>query len=243
MTAMPPVPAPEGEIVRKPLQFFWLVDQSGSMAGKKIATLNQAIREALPEVRSAVASHPEVAMTMRAIRFEDDAAWHVGPDAVPAEQFTWPELRPAGGTSTSKAIRLLASELATERMPHRGLPPVCILISDGYNTDGDDELDAAIAELLALPWGKKSVRLAIGIGEGDGDYDEAGLLKFVSHPEVGVLKADSPQRLVQFIKWASINASIGASVGRAHAGGQGGANVMLPPPPIEPVLGSSGDVW
>ena len=120
------VPAPEGEIVRKALQFFWLVDQSGSMSGKKIATLNQAIREALPEVRSAVASHPEVAMTMRAIRFEDEAAWHVGPDAVAVEQFAWPELRVAGGTATSKAIRLLASELATDRMPQRGLPPVCI---------------------------------------------------------------------------------------------------------------------
>ena len=97
---------------------------------------------------------------------------------------------------------------------------------------------------MALPWGKKAVRLSIGIGEGDGDYDEAGLLKFVSHPEVGVLKADSPQRLVQFIKWASINASIGASAGRGQAGAAGGANVMLPPPPAaEPTLGSGGDVW
>jgi len=33
------VPAPEGEIVKRPLQFFWLVDYSGSMGGRKIATL------------------------------------------------------------------------------------------------------------------------------------------------------------------------------------------------------------
>ena len=35
MTAMPPVPAPEGEIVRKPLQFFWLVDSVGVDGGQE----------------------------------------------------------------------------------------------------------------------------------------------------------------------------------------------------------------
>jgi hypothetical protein len=41
------VPVPEGTVAKRPLQFFWIADFSGSMAGKKIATLNQAIREAL----------------------------------------------------------------------------------------------------------------------------------------------------------------------------------------------------
>ena len=40
--------------------------------------LNQAIREALPEVRKALASHPEVTLMMRAIKFSDTASWHVG---------------------------------------------------------------------------------------------------------------------------------------------------------------------
>ena len=201
------------------------------MSGKKIATLNQAIREALPEVRNALASHPEVSVMMRAIKFSDRASWHVGPQPVPLERFVWPELSTAGGTSTSQAIRLLAPELTLEKMPRQGCPPVCILISDGVCTDPEGEYDAAIADLLKLPWGRKAVRLAIGVGD-ESDYDEDELLKFVSHNEIGVLKADTPGKLVHYIVWASVAASIGSTVGKSRMGATGAndPNVALPTP-------------
>jgi uncharacterized protein YegL len=170
--------------------------------------LNQAIREALPAVRAAVAGHPEVAIMARAIKFSDDAIWHVGPQPVPLENFVWPELGTAGGTATARAIRLLASELTLEKMPRRGYPPVCILISDGFCTDPVEEYDSAISELLALPWGNRAVRLAIAVGD-PAQYNEHELLKFVSHREIGVLKADTPQ------------------------------NVILTPPPVGPVVTSN----
>jgi uncharacterized protein YegL len=234
------VPVPEGTIAQRPLQFFWIADYSGSMSGKKIATLNQAIREAIPSVRSAVSAHPEVAIMMRAIKFSDTAEWHVGPAAMPVEQFVWPELSTAGGTATAQALRLLASELTLEKMPRRGFPPVCILVSDGFCTDPPEAYDAAIADLVKLPWGKRAVRLAIAVGD-PADYDENELLKFVSHSEIGVLKADTPQKLVNYIRWASVAASIGASVGKSKAGGTGpdSQNVVLPAPPAEPVVASN----
>jgi uncharacterized protein YegL len=234
------VPVPEGEIAKRTLQFFWIADYSGSMSGKKIATLNQAIREALPEVRKALAAHPEVSMMMRAIKFSDTAGWHVGPQPIPLERFVWPELSTAGATSTTRAIRLLATELTLEKMPRHGCPPVCILISDGACTDPEGEYDAAIAELLKLPWGRKAVRLAIGVGD-ESDYDEDELLKFVSHREIGVLKADSPGKLIHYIAWASVAASVGSSVGKSRMGASGpdDPNVALPEP--EPIpAGSNG---
>jgi uncharacterized protein YegL len=235
------VPVPEGTIARKPLHFFWLADHSGSMRGRKIATLNQAIREAVPEVCKAVAAYPEVAIHMRALRFADRAAWHVGPAPVPVEQFVWPELEALGATATAQAIRLLAEELTLERMPRRGYPPVCILISDGYCTEAAAEYAQAIADLLKLPWGQKSVRLAIAIGD-PSEYDEQELLKFVSHPEVGVLKADSPQSLVSYIKWASVSATVGASQSKARGSpGEEAHNVVLAQPPTAPVITSSID--
>ncbi len=238
------IPVPEGEIARRSLPFFWIADYSGSMGGKKIATLNQAIREALPEVRKALAAHPEVSMMMRAIKFSDAAGWHVGPQAVPVDRFAWPELSTAGATSTARAIRLLASELTLEKMPRHGCPPVCILISDGACTDPEGDYDAAIAELLALPWGRKAVRLAIGVGD-ESDYDEDELLKFVSHREIGVLKADTPGKLVHYITWASVAATVGSTVGKSRMGGSGPnePNVALPQPEPMPAASNSLDVF
>jgi uncharacterized protein YegL len=54
-----PIPVPEGTPVKRTLHFFWLTDYSGSMSGAKIAALNQAIREALPELRQVVMAHPK----------------------------------------------------------------------------------------------------------------------------------------------------------------------------------------
>jgi hypothetical protein len=44
------------------------------MQGNKIAALNLAIREVLPEIRKAVVANPRVECFMRAIKFSDDAS-------------------------------------------------------------------------------------------------------------------------------------------------------------------------
>ena len=67
-------------------------------------------------------------------------------------------------------------------------------------------------------------------------------MKFVIHPEIGVLKAHNPQELLQHIRWASVSASVGASAGKSKAGGSGSGNVALPSPP-PPVITSSNDVF
>jgi uncharacterized protein YegL len=236
------VPIPDGQVVRKKLHFFWIADCSDSMRGKKIATLNQAIREAIPEVQKAVAAYPEVEIFMRAIRFSDDAAWHVGPDPVPVAEFTWPELETSGLTATGKALRLLADELSIERMPRRGLPPVCILVSDGFCTDPSEEYDNAIAELAKIPWGVKAVRLAIAIGD-ESDYNEPELLKFVNQDQIGLLKAHSPEELVSYIKWASVSASVASSRGRSRSTGSIDdiSNVALESPP--PMITSNTELF
>jgi uncharacterized protein YegL len=202
------------------------------MRGKKIATLNQAIREAVPEIQKAVQAYPQVEIVMRAIKFSDDAAWHAGPDPVPLEQFSWPELETRGLTATAKALRLLEGELSIERMPRRGLPPVCILISDGFCTDPREEYDAAIVELARIPWGIKAVRLAIAIGD-ESDYNESELLKFVNQDQVGLLKAHSPEELAGYIRWASVSASVASSRGRSRGvpAMEENSNVSIEAPP------------
>jgi uncharacterized protein YegL len=227
-TLQPQLPT---DIAKRPLHFFWLVDWSGSMEGKKIASLNQAIREALPDIHNATANHAEVQIWMRAIKFADKAEWHVGPQPMELDKFFWPELGIDGHTATAQAIRLLSSELDLEKMPRRGFPPVCILVSDGCCTDPEEDYAQAIADLEALPWGKRAVRLAIAVGD-EAEYDEEQLLQFVSHKEIGVLKAHNPAELVQHIKWASTTATVGTTVGKSQLNNS--ANIILPvtPPPV-----------
>jgi uncharacterized protein YegL len=171
-----PVPVPEDPVATRTLPFFWIVAYSGSMAPKKIAIVNATIRDVLPELPKAATANPAVKCFMRAIKFSDDADWHVGPAPVPVEQFTWQKLTTLSGTATAKAIRLLASELTLEKMPRRGVPPVCILLSDGEHTDPQEEYDAAIKQLLDRPWGQHAVRLANAIGAKETDYNEQELL-------------------------------------------------------------------
>jgi uncharacterized protein YegL len=59
-------------------------------------------------------------------------------------------------------------------------------------------------KLLHLPWGKKSVRIAISIGQ---DADDTILQEFTGNREL-VLQANNPQALVKMIKWASTAASL-----------------------------------
>ncbi|MEO5364566.1 MAG: VWA domain-containing protein [Magnetococcus sp. DMHC-8] len=243
-------PVPAGEVAKRTLHFFWLADCSGSMAGTKMATLNQAVREVLPEIEEVVKDHPEVRVEMRAIRFSTTADWHVGPVPVPLGRFAWPELQPDGATATSQAIRLLVQQLDIARMPERGLPPVCILISDGFCTDAGEEYDRVIQELDAIPWGLKAVRLAVAIGD-ESHYDEGELLKFVSpglRKEVGILKAHNKSDLLSHIKWASTAAVRSSSKSyvdesvRGEASARIQANVVLGPPPA-PQITDSSDVF
>lgn len=238
---------PIDEIAKRDLEFFLLADCSSSMSGEKIATLNHVMREIVTsDLPSVLDNQPNVQMNFRVIAFSSDARFSIGPDPVPLENVSWKELSANGTTATADAINLLCTQLATERMPKRGLPPVCILISDGMCTQSAEEYEGAIKSLEALPWGKKSIRLAIGIGRMGMDLDEDELKKFVMpafRDEIGVLNAQNKSQLVKYIRWASVAASIASSMtkSRMDSSGDSGAHVVMPPPPdvsIEPTDGT-----
>jgi len=221
------------EVARRQLHFFWLMDHSGSMGGAKIQALNQAVREAIPEIRAAVGNHPEVEVLVRAIRFAEVAQWHVGPDPVPLETFTWPELTTTGTTNTAMALELVTGELDVAKMPRRGFPPVLLLVSDGHASDAG-RYRAALQNLLTLPWGRRSVRIAIGIGQGH-EIDEVELRAFNSDVERPLLRAHNVAELVEQIKWASTAATVASSAGKSAAG-PAAQNVLLPQAPAHVLL-------
>ncbi len=140
------------------------------------------------------------------------------------------------GTDMGAALRLAATELRVPPMAPRALPPVLSLVSDGQPTD---DFDAALTELLALPWGKKAVRVAIGIGH-DADLDV--LQRFIANPEIKPLHALNADQLTRYIRWVSTAVLAAASAppsqdrASVHTG-----NVPVPSPPAAGAAGPH--VW
>lgn len=233
---------PGGEMSGRPLHFFFIADCSSSMSGSKIQTLNAAIREVEPEMRKVANSNPHAKVLVRAIKFSSGASWHVT-QPTPIKQFHWPELTAGGVTDMGKALQMVANELKMPPMDQRGLPPVLILLSDGYPTD-----DAAtgIKAIMDEPWGRKAVRIAIGIGENDGDINYSILERFIGNSEIQPLRAHNADQLINFIRWASTVVLQSASspaiiddstVSKANSG------LYIPAPTSLDNTQVSGDIW
>ena len=227
---------PGGPLARRPLHFIWIVDCSSSMHGEKIQELNTAVKEALPYMRQAAAENPNADVKVRVVKFSTGASWQVA-NPVPVDKFLWEDLEANGVTDMGKALQIVAEQLDSKIMPQRALPPVLVLLSDGQPTD---DVRAGLRDLMAQPWGKKAVRLAIAIG---GDAEKSVLQRFIGHPELEPLQANNAESLVRFIKWVS-TAVLKAASSPASQTQQGdrSANVPLPPPPEEEDI-EEGDVW
>lgn len=234
---MTEIKRPGGEMVSRPLHFIFLADCSGSMSydGKMVA-LNNAIREALPHMKSVADENPNAQVLVRAIKFSNGAQWHIS-QPTEMENFNWIDLQANGGTDLGKAFELLSEQLKMPPMNDRALPPVLVLISDGQPTD---DYQIGLQKVLDLPWGKKAVRISIAIGD---DADTSVLEKFVNNPEIPVLQANSPEMLVKYIKWAStvVLKSASSPASQTPNSNQTG-NGNIPMPNVD-TNNNSADVW
>ena len=181
---------------RRQLHFFFVVDCSGSMTGDRMASLNYAIRSAIPAMRAAAADNPENDVLVRVIGFGDKAKWILEtPQNLPG--FSWTDLKPAGETAMGEALDLLAGVLNGKKMPGPQLPPVIVMVSDGLPTD---EVDEGLAALEASEYGKGAVRIAVAIGS---DADIPTLQSFMGKSGFKPLQANNAETLVNRIKWAA----------------------------------------
>jgi uncharacterized protein YegL len=229
---------PNVEFASRPLNFFWIVDQSGSMNGNgKIQALNRAIREALPHMQQAARENPNARILVRVLTFGDGAQWHVS-QATPVEEFNWLDIAavPRAATPMGQAMLALAQQMKVPPMQQRALPPVCVLVSDGQPTD---DFNAGLRAFMAEEWGKRSVRLAIAIG---GDADLEPLRDFIGNDELEPLKADNPEALVAQIRWASVEVLKAVSQPRI----ENGTNAEVAPVVVPSSIASPSDksvIW
>lgn len=227
---------PGGELSTRPIHFIWIADCSSSMMGDKIASLNTAIREAIPHMQKVASENPNAEVLVRAVKFSDGAQWHIS-QPTKVDQFQWNDLQVSGSTSMGQALKLVADQLKIPPMTDRALPPVLVLITDGQPTD---DFRSGLQALMNEPWGKKAVRIGIAIGE---DADEKVLQDFMGNPELKPLRANNSDTLVHYIKWVSTAVLKAASAPPSQVNQSSNAtNVPIPQPQSAAQINAD-DVW
>jgi uncharacterized protein YegL len=206
------------------------------MSGSKIQSLNFAIREAIKPMQQTAGDNPHAQVLVRAVTFSTGARWHLA-TPTPVASFQWTDVPASGVTDMGKALKLVSEQLKIPPMSDRALPPVLVLVSDGQPTD---DFGTGLKALMAQPWAKRAVRLAIAVGN---DADKGVLSKFIGHSELKPLEANNSSALVDYIRWASTAVLKSASSPASQAVGAAAVtgNVPVPTPPPPPPANSQ--VW
>lgn len=185
-------------LARRQLHVILALDCSGSMRGDRIASLNYAVRSAIPELQTVANENPEVQVMVRVLRFDTVAKWHIEKPC-PVNDLAWTDLTAGGETAMGAALLMLAEGLKPEVLTGRQLPPVIVLVSDGYPTD---DVATGLKRFFEEEAALAAIRLAIAIGA---DADRETLESFMDAPDSGpkpLLATNAPD-LVQYIKWAT----------------------------------------
>jgi uncharacterized protein YegL len=223
---------PGARLAARPLHFIFLLDGSGSMGvDGKIEALNDAIRGALPHLAALAEQNPFVDLLVRAVVFADGARWHLR-EPTPARDVAWAPVSAGGFTDLGAALVEVSSVLAVPPMDARAFPPVLVVISDGRPTDAFED---GLASVMAQPWGKRAVRLAIAIGS-DADLDV--LQQFIADPQLRPFSAGDPEQLAYLVRFVSTAASQLASTPAGES-----ADRRIPEPAVPKPAAAGLMVW
>lgn len=187
----------ELRISQRPLDIIYVIDTSLSMTGAKIQSVNNAMHELESLLRSEAKNNPTAQVNVRILTFGGDSSqWHLE-QRTNIEDFYYEDINQVDGlTPYGHALGTLCDVFASDKMPSRGLKPIVILMSDGWP---NDTWKPNLEKFLALPWGKKAIKIAIAIGT---KADRDVLAGFTTDPNL-VLGANNSTDLKNFIKWTS----------------------------------------
>ena len=190
------------KIARRTMVLFFLVDTSGSMYGEKIGSLNDAIRETVPDLKDLSDSNPDAAIKIAVLQFDTDVRW-LYPQPIESENFRWNELEAGGLTSLGTALRELDGKLSKSQFLQEAAgsyAPVIILLSDGGPTD---DFESGLNKIKQNNWFKHAIKVAIAIGN---DADKNVLAQFTGSSEA-VIEVHNKSALKAIIKFVSVTSS------------------------------------
>lgn len=148
-----------------------IIDVSGSMAGEKIATLNDVFAELPAQLMDINNELFDTKILIAAMEFSTGAKWFSLKDGKPrdVESFRWIDMRASGLSDLGAAFKLLNEKLEFEEnggwMKRRGgLAPIIILVSGG---DPTDNYKATLNELKKKWWFNAALKFAVAVDGAD----------------------------------------------------------------------------
>ena len=188
----------------KPMPVVLVLDNSGSMRGEKIASLNQAVRDMLNTLRQADCN--DVAFRIAILTF--GTGIHLLQEMTDVSSVVWQDIAistvnscqgwngnwddaTARGTPLGKTLQLLKSMVEDKAIiPGRAYRPAVILVSDGQPTD---TWKGALQEFTQNGRSSKCDRWAMAIGR---DADAFVLQQFIT----GVKNLDGNERKLLYAR-------------------------------------------
>lgn len=217
------MPKPEGVITKKVLPIIYAIDTSGSMAGDKIAAVNEAIHECEDILKEKAGESPDAEIKISALKFSSGAQWVTKSGLVSLEDFYWNDVQASGVTDLGAAIKELESKLSRSSflVSDTGFcVPVIIFMSDGGPTD---DWQKALKNANATNrWFQRARKIAIAIGD---DADKDVLKELVGNGEA-VVQANDLETLKGLIVQVSVSASMLASSSRMVGDEADGADIL-----------------
>jgi len=188
-------------IVRRQMVLFFVVDVSGSMGGEKIGTLNNTMREVLPELQGIGGA--DVDLKIAVLKFSNGTEWVTSSPVSVDSGYQWSPLTAEGCTDLGAACKKLAEKMSKDQFlnsPSASVAPAVFLLSDGEPTD---DFIGGISTLKANKWFKNSIKVALAIGD---DANKDVLAEFTGSIEA-VVTAHNAEQLKKWIRFVSVTSS------------------------------------
>ena len=205
------------EVASRTMVLFFVVDTSGSMDGIKIGTVNESIKNVIPEIQHISESTADAKIKIAALKFSTGAEW-LYPNLIEAENFKWRYLNAEGVTDFGAANKELKEKLSRKTgfmdAASGSFAPAIFLLSDGLPTD---EYRDSLEQLNNNSWFKSAIKVALAIGP---DANEDVLAEFTGTKET-VIRVYTPEALAKLIRFIAITSSqIGSNSQDANASGK-----------------------
>lgn len=196
-------------VARKSMVMFFLIDTSGSMEGRSIAAVNDAMREVIPDIQDISNNNADAKIKLAVMSFSSGTNWETT-EPQELDSYRWEDLEAGGVTEMGAAFKELNSKLdrnAFLQDPAGVKMPVIILISDGEPTDDFRE---GLNVLQQNKWYKRSIKVALGVDDANMDV----MKEFTGSCESAIYLRDK-SNLKKLIRIVSVTSS---TVGSKKAG-------------------------